>query len=426
MSGFSTRAAGNISPAIQPPRSDQQMSATDFRAVSLPVRVYSGADVLENLPAEVKRNKAERAFIVCGRTVSRRTDLVARMRRILGGACAGVFDEIEKDSTLPSVLEATAAARAVNADLIISVGGGSVTQAARVVAILLAEKGAPHDLITQYPDNAPAISPKLLAPKLPIINVLTVPTSAQNRGGSALRDDTLDHRMEFFDPKTRPRAIFWDADALLTAPPALVRTAGCSIFWRSVMNLGWVNVNPLLEGVRLHAYRLAARALPQVADAGNAVPRIELCAAAFLLNRDADEGGNSTARHWVVRATYAFATSLFISYPHIGQGEANSALTGTVLRQLGSRDPQAIAQLARSLGVWDDSMPLDAAPPRAADHLDRFFGGLGMPTRLRELDFPREGLARVLENSLKNFNADPKREFVRERDLLNDVLQAAW
>jgi len=28
-------------------------------------------------------------------------------------------------------------------------------------------------LITQYPDNAPAISPKLLAPKLPIINVLT-------------------------------------------------------------------------------------------------------------------------------------------------------------------------------------------------------------------------------------------------------------
>jgi hypothetical protein len=95
------------------------------------------------------------------------------MRRILGDGCAGVFDEIEKDSTLPSVLAATAAARAANADLLISVGGGSVTQATRVVAILLAEKGAPHDLITQYPDNAPAISPKLLAPKLPIINVLT-------------------------------------------------------------------------------------------------------------------------------------------------------------------------------------------------------------------------------------------------------------
>ncbi len=402
------------------------MSATDFKAMSLPVRIYSGRDALENLPAELKRNKSLRAFIVCGRTVSRRTDLIARMRRILGDSCAGVFDEIEKDSTLPSVLGATAGARAANADLIVGVGGGSVTQAARVVTILLAEKGAPHDLITQYPDNAPAISPKLLASKLPIINVLTVPTTAQNRGGSALRDDTLDHRMEFFDPKTRPRAIFWDADALLTAPPALVRTAGCSIYWRSVMQLGWVDVNPLLEGVRLHAYRLAARALPQVADAADAVPRIELCTAAFLLNRDADEGGNSAARHWVVRATYAFATALFISFPHIGQGEANTALTGTVLRRLGSRDPQAIAQLARGLGAWDDSMPLDEAPARAADHLDGFFAQLGMPTRLRDLNFPREGLDKVLENSLKNFNADPRREFVRERDLLHDVLQAAW
>ncbi|MDB5810169.1 MAG: hypothetical protein JWN94_2291 [Betaproteobacteria bacterium] len=402
------------------------MTATDFKAMSLAFRVYSGKDALENLLAELKRNKAQRAFILCGRTVSRKTDLIARMRRILGEGCAGVFDEVEKDSTLPSVLAATAAARAANADLLISVGGGSVTQATRVVAILLAEKGKPHDLITQYPDNAQAISPKLNAPKLPIINVLTVPTSAQNRGGSALRDDTLDHRMEFFDPKTRPKALFWDADALMTAPPALIRTAGCSVYWRSVMNLGWTDVNPLLEGVRLHAHRLAARALPAVMSANDATPRIELCAAAFLLNRDADEGGGSAARHWVVRATYAFATSLFISFPHIGQGEANSALTGTVMRRLGGRDPQAMANLARGLGVWDDSKPLADAPLLAADYLDRFFQDLGMPTRLRDLDFPREGLDKVLENSLKNFNADPKREFVRERDLLNDVLQSAW
>jgi len=402
------------------------MAATDFKAMSLAFRVYSGKDALENLPAELKRNRAQRAFILCGRTVSRRTDLIARMRRILGDACAGVFDEIEKDSTLPSVLAATAAARTANADLLISVGGGSVTQATRVVAILLAEKGAPHDLITQYPDNAPAISPKLLAPKLPIINVLTVPTSAQNRGGSALRDDTLDHRMEFFDPKTRPKALFWDADALLTAPSSLIRTAGCSVYWRSVMNLGWDDVNPLLEGVRLHAHRLAARALPKIMDATDAAPRIELCAAAFLLNRDADEGGSAAARHWVVRATYAFATALFISFPHIGQGEANTALTGTVLRRLGSRDPQAMGNLARGLGVWNDAMPLADAPQLAADYLDKFFTGLGMPTRLRDLDFPREGLDQVLENSLKNFNADPKREFVRERDLLREVLQAAW
>jgi len=402
------------------------VSATDFRAVSYPCRVYSGKDALENLPAELKRYKSQRAFIICGRTVSRRTGLIARMRGILGSACAGVFDEIEKDSTLPSVLAATDAARAARADLIIGVGGGSVIQAARVVVILLAETGSPHELITRYPENGPAVSPKLNAPKLPIINVLTLPTSAQNRGGSAVRDDNLDHRMEFFDPKTRPVAIFWDADALLTAPPALARSTGCSVHWRSVMNLGWTEVNPLLEGERLHAYRLSARALPRVMDAADPKARIELCAAAFLQNRDADEGGAIVGRHWVMRVTYAFAAALFNNFPRIGQGEANTALTGTVLRRLGARDSQAVARLAQGIGAWDASLPLADAPVRAADHLDKLFAGLGMPVRLRELDFPRGGLAKVLEHALKNFNADPQREFVRERDLLYDVLQAAW
>ena len=402
------------------------MSISDFKAVTYPLRLYSGKDALENLASEIKRRKSHRAFIVCGRTVSRRTGLIARMRRILGDACAGVFDETEKDSTLPSVLAATAAARAANADLIIGVGGGSVIQATRVVAILLAEARPPHELITQYPENAPAISPKLLAPKLPIINVLTVPTSAQNRGGSGARNANYDHRMEFFDPKTRPVAIFWDADALLTAPPQLVRSAGCSVYWRSVMNLGCVAMNPLIEGTRLQSYRLARRALPRVVDPDDAAPRIELCAAAFLQNRDADEDGAKLGRHWVIRVTYAFATALFLCFPNVGQGEANTALTGTVLRRLGARDALAMARMAEALGVWNDSLPLGEAPLRAADHLDQLFSGLGMPIRLRDLGIPREGLDEVLKNSLKNFNADPKCEFPRERDMLNDVLQQAW
>ena len=42
-----------------------------------------------------------------------------------------------------------------------------------------------------------------------------------NRAGSGLKNDDLDHRMEYYDPKTRPAAIFWDSDALLSAPTTL-------------------------------------------------------------------------------------------------------------------------------------------------------------------------------------------------------------
>ena len=90
--------------------------------------------------------------------MSRKTDLIARVRRILGETCAGVFDEMEKESPLPAVLRAAAAARAAQADLLIAVGAGSVIQATRVVAILLAEKQPVEELITQYPQNGPAIS----------------------------------------------------------------------------------------------------------------------------------------------------------------------------------------------------------------------------------------------------------------------------
>jgi alcohol dehydrogenase class IV len=398
----------------------------DFRAVSYPLRLYSGKDALENLPAELKRNGARRAFIVCGRSVSRKTPLISRIRAIAGDACAGVFDEMAKESPLSAVLAARDAARNAGADLLIGVGAGSVIQATRVVAILLAETRPVEELITQYPETGPAISPKLLATKLPIVNVLTAGTSAQNRAGSAVKGDNVDHRMEFFDPKTRPVALFWDSDALLTAPPSLARTTGASVFWRALMNMGASRMSPLVEADRLQALRLARHALPRLADASDPAPRIELCAAAFLQNRDADDGGALNERHWVGRVVYAFAAALFNTHEHVSQGEANAALTPGVIRMLGARDPEAMCRIAEALDAWREGDPVAEAPERAAAAFERFVADFGMPTRISALGIPRESLPAILERSLKNFNADPKREFVRERELLMRVLEATW
>ena len=394
----------------------------DFRATGYPLRLCSGRDALEQLPAEIKRCRAQRVFVVSGRSVSRRTNLVDRIQQILGPAYAGRYDGIEKDTTLASVQAAAAAAREAGADLLIGVGAGSVIQGTRVVAILLAEQGPVDQLITQYPDNAPAISPKLLAPKLPIINVLTAATTAQNRAGSAVKDPARPNRMEFFDPKTRPVALFWDEEALLTAPVSLARTTGTSVLWRSIMNLGAPRMAPLSEGDRLQAFRLARGALPRMQDPQDAGARIEMCAAAFLQNRDADDGGALTEKHWPARVVYALATALFNLHAHVGQGEANSALTATVVRHFGNRDPEAMALIAGAFDANGDA----PAHLRAADAIEKLFSEAGMPVRLRDLDIPRDSLAAILESSLKNFNADPKREFLRERDTLMAALQAAW
>ncbi|MGQ0524849.1 MAG: iron-containing alcohol dehydrogenase family protein [Betaproteobacteria bacterium] len=402
------------------------MYTYDFRLVNYPLRLHSGRDALKNLPGEVKRQHAARAFIVCGRTVSRQTALIERLRTLLGEMCAGVFDEMAKESPLAAIVRARDAARDANADLLIGVGAGSVIQATRVVAILLAEQRPVEELITQYPEHGSAVSPKLMAPKIPIINVLTAATSAQNRAGSAVKSENMDHRMEFFDPKTRPVALFWDADALLTAPATLARDTGAAVLWRAVMNLGAAHVNPLVEGDRLQAYRLARSAMARIGDAQDAGPRIDLCAAAFLQNRDADDGGTMFERHWAGRVIYAFAAALFNLHPHVSQGAANCALSGTVIRKLGGRNLPEMTRIAQALDAWNDNAPPESAPQRAADALDALFRDIGMPTRVGELDVPKESAERMLEHALKNFNADPKREFLRERDLLKAVLLDAW
>jgi alcohol dehydrogenase class IV len=262
-----------------------------FRAVSYPWRLHCGVDALANLAEEVRRLQAKRAFVICGQTVAHRTNLLGRIIDQLGELYAGVFDRMDKDCTYPAVLAATTAARDAAADLIIAPGGGSVIQGARVVVILLAENRSAYHLMTQYPEGKPAYSPRLMASKLPIINVPTTPTSAMNRAGSALKNDELDHRMEFFDPKTRPAVIFWDSEALLTAPVSLARSTATTTYTGSLQNVVASAMNPLVEGDHLQAYRLASRALSRLIDEpGNADLRIDLCAAAILQNRAADDG----------------------------------------------------------------------------------------------------------------------------------------
>jgi alcohol dehydrogenase class IV len=400
------------------------MYSHDFRATGFAFRLYSGRGALAHLPAELERRRASRAFVLCGRTVARSTPLIARIRELLGARCAGVFDGIEKDTPRSSVVRAAEAARAAAADLLVAVGAGSVIQGARIVAILLAEKRPIEELVTRYPEEGPAVSPKLLEPKLPIVNVLTAPTTAQNRAGSRMKDDETGRGLEFFDPKTRPVAVFWDEEALRTAPQRLVRNAAASIYWRSVMNLGATSMNPLVEGDRLQAHRLASGALPRIASSDPA-PRFELCAAALLQNREADDGGTMFVPHWPARVAYALSTALFSVYPQLAQGEAIAAVAGAALRRLGGREPAAMGAIARALGLREEGAAHETAA-RIAERLEEALRALAMPARLSGLGLERARLPRVIEHALRNFNADPQREFLRERGVLEEVLETAW
>ncbi len=396
----------------------------DFKAVSRPCRIHSGHGALDQLGQELKRAGITRALVICGRSIAEGTDLIDRMQAASDGRIAGVFSSLRKDTPLDDVQAAADMARDLGADGLIAVGGGSAVQGARVTAILLAENAKAEDLATQYPDDGPAISPRLMADKLPIINVMTIGTTAQDRGGSPVKAEHLGRRLEFFDPKTRPAALFWDQGALATAPVSMLKATAAMTYWRALMDLGYAKATIMADLNRREVLTLATRICDALTrgDDGDSV-RAELCVVTWLQNRAADDGAGKLDS-WSTRATYAFSVALFNQHGHVSQGAANAAIGPNVLRELGSRDPEAMAGIADALGLAP--CPPDEVPQTIADHLSGVFSGLGHVANLTALGIPRDSAPDMLENALRNFNADPNREFRRERDRIAEVLAACW
>lgn len=384
------------------------MYANGFRAASFPWRLYCGHRVLEeSLKEAVARAGAKRAFVICSPSITRRTDTITRIAATLGPLYAGVFDAIENDATYRSVRAATEAAMSAGADLLIAVGGGSVIMAARGIAIFMGEPGDPFEIMTQYPDGRPAFSPRLMAAKPPIINVPTTPNSAMNRAGTALKNPDLDHRMEYFDPKTRPHSIFLDEEALLATPPALNRSTATTIFASTIAAKGLLEPNPLVAGDDEQAYRLAYRAYQRLPDEpDNGALLLDVGIAAFLRNRAEDDSMGRPLRGGAFAGNYAVSTALHIRYPRVGQGESTSAVHSANIRIAGTADVRVARKVAEALEVWGDGMASNDAVLAVAERLEQLYERAGMPTRLRQLDIPRADFPALAAETVKNFNAN--------------------
>ena len=402
-------------------------AVSGFSSINHAVRVHAGAQALSLLPSEVDRTGRGRALILCGRSVASKTDLIPLLSGLLGERLVGVFSSIGKDAPLSDVQAAVALARECQADILIAVGAGSVLKAARVVAILLGEAGEAHELATQYFPGRPPVSPRLRAPKMPVINILTAGTSAQNRGGAALKDTAGGRRLEFFDPKTRPVAIFWDERALATAPSSLAFTTGLSVYWRALMNMGTLSgANPLVEGSRRQAFLLSSRAMPRLRDSLDMAARIDMCAASLLQNRDEEDGGRPFDTHWIARVVYALVAATFSVVETVDQGCANAIYTVPAIRRFGHLCPQVIDDMCAALGVQGWQEPGANAQELLAQYLSDAFLKMGVPASLRELGVAHEHIDQIIGLSLMNFNADRQQELVHHEATLRELVAQTW
>ena len=394
-----------------------------FRHVAYPVRVYAGDNAVSNLQREVERLGARRPFVVCGQSVARRTNLLERVADALGEEPAGVFDGAQTGSPETAALAGTRMAKEADADLIIAVGGGSAVVTARAIIIMLAEGGSPSDHATKYPPGQRPISPRLMQPKLPNVLVLTTPTTAATRAGTAIIDGETGHRLEMFDPKTRPASVIWDTEALLTAPPDLCISASGSLFSGVISALQASALNTMATADLLASLGLLVENLPAVRkNPADGDARVNLCAASFTYNRACDTGAGGSA----LGVVSALAHSLDTRYPDCSHGAAYSILTAPGMRFNRSHNVSGQARVADALGVREPGADDANAADAAADAVAGFFEAVGLPGALRDVEVSEESIALIAQDAMTDFGLHRNIRPITGVEELEGVLRSAW
>ncbi len=390
-------------------------TALEFRYVAPAFRIFAGRDALAQLPRELRRLGAGRVLLVCAPSVAREGTLLKRIQGLLEGSVAAIFDGVRKESPLPAVEAGVDLARRVRPDAILAVGGGSTVVTARAITILLAEEKPAHELATRYPPGQPPVSPRLERPKLPNLIIPTTPTTAVHRAGAAVLDPGSRHRLELFDPKTRPVAVFLDADALLTPPPQVSVRTGVSAFAGAVTAFVGRNVNPVAFADLRQAVELLKASLPAILDRpADPEPRLAAAVAAVLSNRAADAlagaGGGVVS---------ALVHQIQSRYDHVDQGVASAVLLVPGLRFNRPATAAGQARLAAVLG-------LEPSPDALEAWLAEFLRSLGFPGRLRELGVPEADLPALAEAARHDFFLQGNPRPVEDPAELVELLRAAW
>lgn len=382
----------------------------NFRAISHPLRIHSGEDALAAMPGELERLGRRRAFILCGNSIATKTGLIDDLRARLGtqfaGVCAGLGADVDREG----VEQAARAATDVQADCLIAIGAGSTTKACRVVAIRMAESGPLEELATRYDDNGRGVSRRLHEDKLPIFNVVTAATTSQNRSGASIRDVRAGRQLEFFDPKTKAKAVFWDANALLTAPLSLTRAAAGMEYWWALMSLaGAFDENPLVMSSRRECWRIASSAMPRIDDPLDWRVRAELCAASLLRTRDEDDGGAPLGvlpgtmvirMHPIARATYMLGQGLNNTVAGASQSQSTMALAGAAVKVFGDYCPDVVERIGGMLGAsGHDSQGVGAA-------LEQRLRDFGFKVDLKSIGLSSAQCEQVVRHALRTFNCN--------------------
>lgn len=337
-----------------------------------PKRVCFGPGSVRELPRLMADIGAERAGVVCGKSVAG-GPILPTVKAALGPLCAGVFAGVPTHTPYTSVQEADAALKGFGADCVVSVGGGSTIDAGKGVVLLAATGGdfAPYVIdygTRQSMERAPM-------PPSPIKHI-AVPTTAGSASDvmptAGIRDPAAKKKMLFWDDRMVPEATILDPELAVYASPALTAATGMTAVARAIETLYSRHRHPISVGLALHAARLLRTALPRSVEApGDLAARADCMMAAIM--------SGTASINAMVSVVHAIGHVVGGRYG-LQHGISHGILLAPALRLLLPAIGAEKSNVLEALGCAPGGTPEDAA--RAMETLLR---RLPLPQRLGEV-----------------------------------------
>jgi alcohol dehydrogenase class IV len=311
------------------------MNVSPEASVQLPPRAIFGAGVSAEIDAEVKRLGGSRALVITDEFLLSSDAGQSFLDRIqAGGIAFEVFSAVQPDPTDENVAAGLEAFRAADADLIVAFGGGSVIDAAKMVAVLAANPGPVREYKGYH--LIPQAGPPVIA----------VPTTA-GTGSEATRvavitDTELDEKVMILDGHLVPSVAVVDYELTVTMPPSLTAHVGVDTLTHGIEAYVSVLANPITDGLALTCVELVAENLERAwSDPEDRSARAAMSYAAYA-------GGAAFANSSVglVHGMSRPIGALF----HVPHGLSNAVLLPAVTRFSLEGHPKRYARLARAAG----------------------------------------------------------------------------
>jgi maleylacetate reductase len=327
---------------------------------------------------------------------------------------AGVCARIGAHTPRGDVVDAANAVREAGADLIATLGGGSVTDAAKMVAFCLGNGINDPAQLDHYRAHVSADGRVERAPaKPPTLRTIAIPTtlSAGEYTSSAGCTDTARNVKESFShPLMMPKDVLLDPRATLHTPEWLFLSTGIRAVDHAVEDICSPECQPISEGASFHALKRLGRGLAAVkADPFDLDARLDCQLGAWMSMIGSQTGVPKGASHGIGHVLGGTA--------HVPHGYTSCVMLPHVLRFNASVNADRQALVSEALGR--PGVP-------AADAVHALIAGLGLPIRLRDVDVKLEQLDRIAELSMHDrwVHTNPRK--ITGAAVIRELLDAAW